>query len=285
MLRSIWEVKTAFQGLDHPESLNFGPDGLLFAGGEAGQVYRIDITHNLCTEIAKTQGGFILGVAVDGAGSVYVCDCVNRCVWRVSADGMVKKIVHSIEGQGEKPIYFPNYGVFDDQGNYYVTDSGEYWRPTGRLIRVTPEGTTRSILGKSLSFPNGLALSADGKHVFMIESTANRVLSIPVEKDGAVGTPEIYAQMPGNVPDGLALDSEGNLYVSCYTPEVIFKVSPNRAVEVLLQDPTAEILNRPTNLAFSPDGSTQLYISNFGSHSISMVDVGVPGQKLHYPHL
>jgi gluconolactonase len=277
MPRSIWEIKKVFQGLDHPEGLNFGPDGMLYAGGEAGQIYRMDVANNVCTEIANTCG-FILGVAADAVNDVYACDCLNHCVWRVSGHSL-HKFVHAIED--EEPINFPNYGIFDDDGNYYVTDSGNYWRPTGRLIRVTPQGLARCLL-RGLSFPNGLALSADGRTLFMVESATHRVLSVSVE-GGTLGVPEIYVETPGCVPDGIALDIEGNLYISCFTPEAIFKVTTNRTMEVLVQDPTAEILNRPTNVAFTPDGSGRLYISNFGSSNISMLDLGIPGQKLRYP--
>ena len=58
-------------GLDHPEGVTAGPDGILYAGGEAGQIYRID--DGAATEIAST-GGFLYGVTLDGAGDVYGCD-------------------------------------------------------------------------------------------------------------------------------------------------------------------------------------------------------------------
>ena len=35
------EVRTLATGLDHPEGVALGPDGLIYAGGEAGQVYRV----------------------------------------------------------------------------------------------------------------------------------------------------------------------------------------------------------------------------------------------------
>lgn len=280
--KSVWDVRVACGGLDHPECLNFGLDGTLYAGGEAGQIYKIDIARSTYVELANTSG-FILGVAVDGEDNVYACDCGKHCVFRISRDGDQKEFARAVEG-GAGPINFPNYGLFDDLGNYYFTDSGEYWRTTGRLIRVSADGTARSILGDKLSFPNGLALSKDGKTLFMVESTAQRVLSIPLEGGGSIGIPQVYVQLPGYVPDGIALDEEGNLFTSCYTPEVVFRIDHlTRKAEILLADPTAEILNRPTNLAFAPTIDGGLYISNFGSSNVSVVDVGAKGQKLRYP--
>ena len=48
-------------GLDHPECLAFDRDGLAWAGGEAGQVYRIDASGGV-TQVADC-GGFNAGLA------------------------------------------------------------------------------------------------------------------------------------------------------------------------------------------------------------------------------
>ena len=75
--------ETLATGLDHPEGIAVGPDGLLYAGGEAGQIYRVGWDGAL-DEIAST-GGFIYGVAVAGSGDVFACDFGNAAVARVSA--------------------------------------------------------------------------------------------------------------------------------------------------------------------------------------------------------
>jgi len=88
--------------------------------------------------------------------------------------------------------------------------------------------------------------------------------------------------LPGLVPDGMALAASGNLYVGCYTPDIILKVTPGRIVETVVADPGADLLNRPTNLAFA--GSTLLY-ANLGGYHIGALEVGEPGAPLHHPKL
>ena len=74
-------------GLDHPEGIAWAPDGALYAGGEAGQVYRIGLDGSVA-QIASTEG-FMYGLAVDGASTVYACDFGNAAVARISAAGDV----------------------------------------------------------------------------------------------------------------------------------------------------------------------------------------------------
>ncbi|MSW30993.1 MAG: hypothetical protein F2848_02605, partial [Actinobacteria bacterium] len=66
-------MKIFASDLDHPEGLAWSPSGWVAAGGEAGQVYRINPATGEATEIANT-GGFILGMAFDGEENLYLCD-------------------------------------------------------------------------------------------------------------------------------------------------------------------------------------------------------------------
>lgn len=280
MLHTIWDVRQVPTDivLDHPESLNFGPDCMLYAGGELGQVYVIDVKAGQVKEIART-GGFILGLTIDGDHNVYACDHVKHCVFRIDQNGVVRPFCTEAN---RKPLTFPNYCAFDDCGNLFLTDSGDFWHPSGRLVKISPDGTSTSLLGDQLHFPNGLAVSPSGDSLFMVESSASNILSIPLNRDG-VGAPEIYVQLQGTIPDGLAFDSAGNLYVACYKPDLIFRVDRKRNVEILIEDSTGQVLRRPTNVAFAPGDSTVLYFSNLGGWYIGALDVGITGSRLRYP--
>jgi len=170
------------------------------------------------------------------------------------------------------------------EGNYYFSDSGEYWKPTGQLVRVKPNREAKSLVGGNWHFSNGLAISPKDGSVFMIESTAADILRISINKDGTTGRPEIYAQLQGTVPDGLAFSKNGNLYCSCYYPNRIYVIYPDQNVELLIEDITGEVLNQPTNMAFEPKG-TRLFFANLGGAHVGAFEVGEQGMPLYYPKL
>jgi gluconolactonase len=277
-LKSIWDVEVLASSLDHPECISFGPDGRAYAGGEAGQLYAFRPGEEV-KEIANTGGG-IGGLCADGDGNIYACNYVLPLVHRVAASGEVS--VHS-RGTRARPAVMPNYPVFDSSGNLFYSDSGDYYKPTGCLYVVRPDGTTEHLFGDHLHFPNGLAIDADERWLYVIQSTASNILRFPL-REGGLGAPESYVSLPGTVPDGLAFAESGNLYVACYAPDVILRVSPARRVEVLVEDPGADRLNRPANVAFEP-GSTRLCFSNLGGWTVNALDVGERGLPLRYPRL
>ena len=64
---------------DHPEAVAWGPDGRAYAGGEAGQLYRFGLEGGVLEEVARVEGGFLLGLAHDADANTYVCDDRSAC--------------------------------------------------------------------------------------------------------------------------------------------------------------------------------------------------------------
>lgn len=278
-LHSVHEVEVIATDLDHPEGVNFGPDGTGYAGGEAGQLFAFDLTGRV-RQVAHTGGG-IGGLCVDRSGNVYECNYGSPVVHKVTPSGDVTTYSR---GTTETPAVYPNYPVFDRQGNLYYSDSGELYRPSGRLYVVRSDGRTELLFDDHLHFPNGLAIDRDERWLYMIQSTASNILRFPL-RNGKVGRPEVYVDLPGTVPDGLALAVSGNLYVACYKPDVIFRVTPRQRIECVLEDPWADRLNRPTNVAFVP-GTSRLCFANLGGYTVACVDLRDDvGQPLQYPSL
>jgi len=279
--KNLHQVQVIRKGLDHPECVNFGPDGRLYAGGIAGQIYVLQPPNYSLRMLAHTLGGYA-GVTVDGDHNIYACNAFEHKVFRFTQDGQYSVYC---EKASDGPTIWPNYGLFDSEGNYYFSDSGhDYWKPSGRLIRVDRNKSAESMIGGNWHFSNGIALSPDDGSIYMIETASANIIRIPINKGDTASSPELFAQLPGNELDGLAFADSGNLYVSCYYPNRIFIIHPDKNVELLIEDTTGDFLNQPTNLAFEPN-TTRLFIASLGGMHIAALDVEEKGAPLNYPRL
>ena len=271
-------LAVAVEGLDHPEGVCVTRDGVVYAGGEAGQVYRVDLAARRVEQVADT-GGFLLGVTADGDGRLYVCDVARRELLRVDpASGDVTVVT---TGTSERPLVNPNWSVFDDAGDLYLTDSGTWKGGDGRVLRVRPDGATTDWCTETTDFPNGACLTADGSALLVLESTTPALVRVPIRDDGSAGAREVVAELPGTIPDGITLDVEGRAYVCCYRPDRILRVEPDGAVEVLADDPDGTLLSAPTNGVWVGDG--KLLVGNLGRWHLTICDFGVEGVPLRYP--
>jgi gluconolactonase len=269
------QFETYADGLDHAEDLAFDNEGILWAGGEIGQVYRIPEKGRV--EEVTNVGGFCLGLTFSAADELYICNAKLACVIKVKKNGKSSLFADSVEAHKLK---LPNYGVFDSSGNLFVSDSGEWSKSSGCIVRFDSRGRGQVFLDGPQPFPNGLALSADERFLFIAQSHTDDVLQVEIREDGSAGDRELYATGLARVPDGLAFDVEGNLYVSCYASDNIFRVSPEREVALLAYDRDGTTLARPTNIAFGGPQNDELYVANLGRWHINRVKLGVKGQPL-----
>ena len=260
-------------GIDHPECVAFDSDGNLWAGGEAGQIYRISTEGK--SELVANMGGFCAGLAFSAKDELFVCNPALGIV-RFQQDG---KFSSFATHAGEHKIICPNYGLFDSKGNYYVTDSGNWKKKNGFLIRFTPDGQGKVLAGP-LGYTNGLALSLDEKFLFMVESCTDSVLRFEIKSNGSLGAPEVYAKDCGRFPDGLTLDADGNLLVCCYASDEIWRIDSSRKKSLFAWDRWAIKLGSPTNMAFGGKNGDELYIANLARTTITRAKVGRKGRLL-----
>jgi sugar lactone lactonase YvrE len=262
-------------GLDHPEGVAVGRDGVVYAGGEAGQVYRISPDGSKVHTLGTT-GGFCLGLALDRDEHIFICDCKRNAVLVMDQQGRREVFADSAEG---RPFRQPNFPVFDRAGNLYVSCSGDWGQTNGFLCRISPRGEAALFHPGPFHFAIGLALSAAEDFLYVVESTRDRVVRIPIGTDKSAGTIEVFAERLSRVPDGLAFDAAENLYVTCYASDTIYHVDPNGQKSTLCRDTQAVLLNRPTNCAFA---GSRLLIANLGGAYLAVLDLAVSGMPLFH---
>lgn len=278
--RSIDTLSILAPGLDHPECVAWGCDGKVYAGGEAGQLYRIDIQNGRIETFANT-GGLVLGIALDALGNVYACDLERKEVVRATAAGAVSTYA---AGNDQQPMRLPNYPVFDDSGNLYVSDSGDWGARDGCIWRIRA-GADAEIWDRQASgYTNGMCLSADGRSLYVAESSPPLVARIPIQRDGTAGRRTVVVDLPRSVPDGLAFDSEGALYISLYNPNIIYRFDKD-GLTTLYDDWEQLKLLAPTNIAFGGSDLRTLLIANLCGTNLATASMSVAGLPLRYPAL
>lgn len=266
-------------GLDHPEGIAVTPDGVVYVGGEAGQIYRIEPDDSF-TEVACT-GGFILGIAADAAGRIYANDIVHKCVWRVTPETGRYEVY--ADGLPDRRFNVPNWGAFDADGNLYLTDSGRWGDADGFIWRVRPGGVSEVWCEAAVDFPNGCAVTPDGRGLFYVESLPGRICRIDIDADGAAGERTVLCELGLPVPDGVAIADDGALVVACYRPDVIYRWHADDGLSIVAADPRGTVIAAPTNVVFAGDDRSLLIVPNLGRWHLSRGRFGISGVPLHYP--
>jgi gluconolactonase len=198
------------------------------------------------------------GIAIDADGDIW-CGGETGEIYRISADGSGIETVASTGG-------FILGLAFDSDQNLYACDMRH-----SAVFRLD----TRT--GDLVHFANGMALSPDKDHLYVAESFAGRVIRISIDKNGSLQEGELFVDGLERVPDGLAFDTAGNLYISCYEPSRIYRVSPEREIHLFIDDPIAHTLCHPTNCAFRGE---ELFTSNLGRWHITRIEARSEGLVL-----
>jgi gluconolactonase len=271
---SIKRVTVFCEGLDHPECVCVGRDGVLYAGGEAGQIYRISKDGLTVEQIASTKG-FNLGVAISPDNSwLAVCDLKNKCVWKLNLS--TKRLSRFAAGD----FSIPNHLAFMNDGSLFVTDSGSFRKVDGRIFKFDSQGRGGVWHAGPFNFANGIAVSPQADAVMVCCTWLPGVERVAIRPDGSAGKRSIYARLPRSLPDGLAFAADGSLYVSCYAPARVYRVTPQREPEVLIDDWEAHTISNPTNIAFGGPKFDQLFVANLGRWHLSQIDLRRPGLPL-----
>ncbi|HYP61049.1 MAG TPA: SMP-30/gluconolactonase/LRE family protein [Thermomicrobiales bacterium] len=262
--------------LKHPEGIAIAADGAIWCGGDGGEIYRIAPDASGIELIASTNG-FTLGMAFDAQGLLYTCDLGHRAVFRLNPK---TGTLHTFAtGSSDASIRVPNYPVVDTTRNcLYVSDSYSAGTPGPGIWRFDLDSGKGALwYDRPLNFANGMALSPDRQTLYVIETFARRVSRISIADDGAAGDAEPFVEGIERLPDGLAFDADGNLYISCYEPSRLFRATPDGRLELLFDDPEAHLLCHPTNCAFR---GTDLFTSNLGRWHITRIELGISGAPL-----
>ena len=280
----------------------------IFAGGGSGCAAQTDAVGDGCPALQASLGPY--GVVFDGAGNLMISDWGTGRVRRVDAS---TSIISTVAGGGTgdnlpalSAAMGPAWITFDPSGNMFMSEAFDVRRMdavTGLVSRYAGRGAGCSAQVDSLGdgclateanvpSPNGLAADSHG-NVFVADSGVNRVRRIDVASHlitTAAGTgvagntgdngPATSARL--HHPNGVAMDSAGNLFIADYLNHVIRRVDAATQLITTVAGngvrgysgdggpATSASLNLAEAVAL--DRSGNIYIADLFNHRIRRVD-------------
>lgn len=186
---------------------------------DSGDVLNISDPKNV--RRATSTAGQPSGASCDTHGILYATDFGHGAVIVVHETGEQESIVATYE---DKPLKGPSSIVCSKNGTIFFTDSGPFGETglhnaTGSLFMISSGGGTqilRPITLDTLAYPSAVAISPDGRFVYVAEMMKNRVLRYFQKPDG-VFHGSVFYQLQGRVgPSSLVCDSQGCLYIGHY---------------------------------------------------------------------
>jgi gluconolactonase len=206
-------------------------------------------------------------------GTVVLCEQYARAVERLignAAKGELHPVPYFTSYQGHR-LNSPNDLVFARDGSFYFTDP-PYGLPLHDKdpAKELPFNAVYHVTGprdapvltpviKDLTLPNGLALSPDEKILYVNNSGPDmRVLRYDVQPDGSVTNERVLARFtaadgPG-VPDGMKLDSRGNIWTTA--PGGVRIITPEGKILAQFKIP-----EKAANVAWGGPDGRDLYIT------------------------
>lgn len=211
-------------GLAFPECPRWRGGALWYSDFYTHQVMHVTMDGQATpmAEVHHEPGG--LGWLPDGR--LLVVSRQDRRLLRIERDGELV-MVADLSSLAHWPC---NDMLVDAQGRAYIGNFGfdlparAPFAPTC-LILVTPGGAPR-VVAEDMHFPNGCAMTSDGRTLIVAESYGARLTAFDVQEDGSLSGRRIWAQLQGKGvgPDGITLDAEGAIWMASPVSKEVLRV-------------------------------------------------------------
>lgn len=267
-----WELVAHVDDGGLIEGLNFSEDGTLwFIDVVKGRIHKVE--DGKAQVVHENEGKSMPnGAKFIDKNTMLITDRSNGlCTYDVSS-GEYSVWVPDFHGT---PFNGLNDLVLDGQGGAYFTDPGQsdYFSRIGRVYYVKYDGAEPELelIQDGIAYPNGITLSPDGQFIYVAEFNTNSLICIPsAAYTLGRATPYVFARMDGgHGPDGITVDSDGNIYVAHLEAKEVLVF--NKDGFEIAQIPAPDDADIFVDNLCLHDG--YLYVCEFGSSNIYRIAV------------
>jgi sugar lactone lactonase YvrE len=245
----LTDLRFLGRGLVRPECVLAHRSGLLFAADwtDPGGVAIVTGSGRVVRHLAKAPRRHLRpnGVALEPGGSFLLTELGDGTggVWRLLPDGRVEPVLLEVDG---RPLPPTNFVHPDAAGRLWVTVSTRHHprhlaaRPDvadGYVVLV--EGGRARIVADGLGYTNECVVAPDGDWLWVNETFGRRLSRFRIRADGLGRRQTVASFGPGNFPDGLTFDADGNAWVTALIGNRVIVVSPDGRQKVMLEDADA----------------------------------------------
>lgn len=168
-------------------------------------------------DVAKKAGPG--GLRIDDADRIFLTATDEREVWKLSPVKKVTVVAKKGFEADPKLAKGPNDVVVARSGIVYFTANGYYGdAPNGTVYWIDRAGTTK-VFKAAITGPHGINLGLDDKTLYVshnVAKTTSKITSCILNEDRSAGEMREFATVPDCVADGVAIDTQSALWLTCY---------------------------------------------------------------------
>jgi sugar lactone lactonase YvrE len=216
----------------------------------SGELRDVVLDPPISFAVPRRDGGFVIGrqdeVAVlDGDGTI-------RTLFRIPAPAAETRF---------------NDGKCDAGGRLWAGTMSTVREPgVGALYRVTADGAVAEVVSET-TISNGMAWSPDASRFYFTDSTTQRIDLFDFEPEsGEIENRRSWIEIDprDGLPDGLAADRDGGLWVALFGGGEIRRYDTNGRLEARATLP----VSNPTSLTFGGPGLDRMFVTT-AKHRLS----------------
>ncbi len=276
------DIKFIGHDLSRPECVLAQSDGALWISDNRGGVTRLSSDGRQ----ARLGGlkGSPNGIALARDGSLLVANMETCCLEKIDRDGACSVLLDASPGA-------VNFVLVDPAADRLWITISTRQKQIGHAAR-NPQGDgsillmqngRASVVAEGINFTNEVRIDRAGRYLYAAETAMGRILRFPVDADGSLGAREIFGPahlFAGALVDGIAFDSQGNLWVTEISRNSIHVLTPDGEHHCVFEDPDGTTWKLPTSIAFGGADLRTAYVGSLVMTQLATFRVPVAGEPM-----